>query len=75
MYLGYLCPLEEFHLYGYVSNTHLKIIVAVEEQAGATTAQPELQALCKQCHQIYANQVRSVTCMFHRAPLTGSSRV
>ena len=25
MYLGYLCPIEEFHLYGYVSNTHIKV--------------------------------------------------
>mmetsp|Transcript_78393 Transcript_78393/g.153390 ORF Transcript_78393/g.153390 Transcript_78393/m.153390 type:complete len:110 (+) Transcript_78393:112-441(+) len=25
MYLGYLSPIEEFHLYGYVTNTHVKV--------------------------------------------------
>jgi hypothetical protein len=25
MYLGYLCPFEEFHVYGYVTNTHIKV--------------------------------------------------
>ena len=57
MYLGYLCPIEEFHLYGYVTNTHIKIIVAVEEQVGTGTAQPELQTFCKQAHSLYANQL------------------
>ena len=57
MYLGYLCPIEEFHLYGYVSNTHIKYIVALEEREGGNTAQPELQNLCKQMHHLYVNQV------------------
>jgi hypothetical protein len=57
MYLGYLCPIEEFHLYGYVTNTHIKIVVAVEEQVGTGTAQPELQTFCKQVHGLYTNQL------------------
>ena len=35
----------------------VQIIIAVEEQHGAGTAQPELQTLCKQAHQLYANQL------------------
>jgi len=25
MYLGYLCPVEEFHVYGYATSTHVKV--------------------------------------------------
>jgi len=58
MYLGYLCPLEEFHMYGFVTNTHTKVVLVVEGVGGSGTAQPELQVLCKQAHHLYANQVR-----------------
>jgi hypothetical protein len=58
MYLGYLCPLEEFHLYGFVTNTHAKIVLVVEGVAGTGTHQPELQALCKQAHHLFATQVQ-----------------
>ena len=66
MYLGFLCPVEEFHLYGYVTNTHIKIIVAVEEQVGTGTAQPELQNFCKQVHGLFVDAL-----MNPFEPLTG----
>mmetsp|Transcript_28786 Transcript_28786/g.64329 ORF Transcript_28786/g.64329 Transcript_28786/m.64329 type:complete len:166 (+) Transcript_28786:166-663(+) len=56
MYLGYLCPQEEFHMYAYVTNTYTKIIVALEE---AESSPPELQTFCEQAHHLFVNQLQN----------------
>lgn len=59
MYLGYLMPSEEYHVFGFISNTLIKIVVVVEEQLGIMgTAQPELQTLCRSVHQLFANHLQ-----------------
>lgn len=59
MYLGYLCSIEEFNVYGYVNNTHTKFIVAVKQREESNTTQPELPNFCKQIHGLYVNQVQN----------------
>jgi hypothetical protein len=32
MYLGYLCPVEEFHVYGYATSTHVKVAYSAKHK-------------------------------------------
>lgn len=59
MYLGYLCSIEEFNVYGYVNNTHTKFIVAVKQREDSNTTQPELPSFCKSIHRLYVNQMQN----------------
>ena len=54
MYLGYLCPIEEFHLYGYVSNTHIKV--------RPTTSHNSLQPLANACNPPRASEKVAISC-------------
>ena len=31
MWIGFICPIDEYRMYGYITNTNVKIIVAVED--------------------------------------------
>ena len=31
LFLGLLCPIEDFHVYGYVTNTQIKLIAVLED--------------------------------------------
>jgi hypothetical protein len=38
MYLGYLCPVEEFHVYGYATSTHVKVAYSAKHKRNRENA-------------------------------------
>ena len=31
MWIGFICPIDEYRMYGYITNTNVKMIVSVED--------------------------------------------
>eukprot|EP00051_Salpingoeca_urceolata_P027067 m.479907 g.479907 ORF g.479907 m.479907 type:complete len:133 (-) comp21629_c0_seq1:37-435(-) len=48
-YLGLLYPTEDFHIYGYCTNTKTKLVIILDEPV----QQPELKALFLRIHDAY----------------------
>ncbi|OQR81497.1 trafficking protein particle complex subunit 2 [Thraustotheca clavata] len=52
MYLGFLGPVEDYRVYGYVTNTLVKIIVVVQD---APIKESEMRNLFTELHKLYVN--------------------
>lgn len=59
MYLGFLCPVEEMRMYGYMTNTGTKVVAMVEDVAGVGQQQREvdLKTLFASVHVLYAEHL------------------
>ncbi|KAG5185318.1 Sedlin [Tribonema minus] len=53
MFLGHLCPMDEYEVYGYVTSTQVKILAVLEETV--TSRKSELAALLHTIHGFYVN--------------------
>eukprot|EP00611_Tribonema_gayanum_P000272 TRINITY_DN10184_c0_g1_i1.p1 TRINITY_DN10184_c0_g1~~TRINITY_DN10184_c0_g1_i1.p1 ORF type:complete len:144 (-),score=42.59 TRINITY_DN10184_c0_g1_i1:38-469(-) len=53
MFLGHLCPMDEYEVYGYVTSTQVKILAVLEETV--TSRKSELAALLQTIHGFYVN--------------------
>lgn len=51
-YLGLLFPTEEFRVYGYISNTHIKFILVLDEVSPRDDA---LQKVFKKLHNLFVD--------------------
>ena len=56
MYLGLLYPTEEFRVYGYVTNSRVKIVLVLDAGGGALK-DPELRNVFRKLHAAYINVV------------------
>lgn len=66
LYLGLLYPTEEYRVYGYISNTHIKFVLVLDE---AAPRDEELKRLFKRLHSLFVD----VTCnplYTHGLPIT-----
>ncbi|KDO30106.1 hypothetical protein SPRG_05298 [Saprolegnia parasitica CBS 223.65] len=52
MYLGFLGPVEDFRVYGYVTNTLVKLVVVVQD---APIKESEMRVLFAELHKLYVN--------------------
>ncbi|OQR83887.1 trafficking protein particle complex subunit 2-like protein [Achlya hypogyna] len=52
MYLGFLGPVEDFRVYGYVTNTLVKLVVVVQD---APIKESEMRVLFTELHKLYVN--------------------
>lgn len=55
-YLGLLYPTEDFKVYGYVTNTHVKMILVLSESS--TAKDPDIKYFFDKFHQLFVR----VTC-------------
>ena len=59
-FVGLLLPLEETRVYGYLTNTHIKFVLIVEEEGPSvaeTDATAEAQQLLEEIHELYVREV------------------
>ena len=56
MYLGLLYPTEEFRVYGYVTNSRVKIVLVLDAGGGALK-DPELRNVFRKLHAAYIDVV------------------
>jgi hypothetical protein len=66
LYLGLLYPTEEYRVYGYISNTHIKFVLVLEE---AAPREDELKRLFKRLHSLFVD-VTSNPLYTHGLPIT-----
>mmetsp|Transcript_5122 Transcript_5122/g.6620 ORF Transcript_5122/g.6620 Transcript_5122/m.6620 type:complete len:197 (-) Transcript_5122:272-862(-) len=65
MWVGFICPIESFHFYGYITNTNIKIIVAVEDNILPEQEQvqkkrdDELKAKMISIHACYVDHIQN----------------
>ncbi|CAI5710445.1 unnamed protein product [Hyaloperonospora brassicae] len=52
MYVGFLGPIEDYRVYGYVTNTSVKFVVVMQD---APVREPELRAFLAEVHRLYVN--------------------
>ncbi|KAH9129720.1 hypothetical protein LEN26_005426 [Aphanomyces euteiches] len=52
MYLGFLGPVEDFRVYGYITNTAVKFLAVVPD---APVKESELRAFFAEVHKLYVN--------------------
>ncbi|CAK4336963.1 unnamed protein product [Aphanomyces euteiches] len=52
MYLGFLGPVEDFRVYGYITNTAVKFLTVVPD---APVKESELRAFFAEVHKLYVN--------------------
>ncbi|KAJ1449238.1 Sedlin [Pelagophyceae sp. CCMP2097] len=57
MYLGFLCPVDEFQIYGYMTNTKIKLMVVLDDQNKAQEA--DLRAFFQRIHGAYVEHLRN----------------
>ena len=57
MYLGFLCPMDEFQIYGYMTNTNMKFITIIDDRK--RPEEPEWRAFYKKCHTAYVELLRN----------------
>ena len=63
MYLGFLCPVDEFQIYGYTTNTNVKFIAVIDDRK--RPVEEEWRAFFAKCHGAYAEYLRNP---FHAIP-------
>ncbi len=66
LYLGLLYPTEEYRVYGYISNTHIKFVLVLDE---AAPREDELRRLFKRLHSLFVD-VTSNPLYTHGLPIT-----
>jgi hypothetical protein len=66
LYLGLLYPTEEYRVYGYISNTHIKFVLVLDE---AAPREDELKRLFKRIHYLFVD-VTSNPLYTHGLPIT-----
>mmetsp|Transcript_19148 Transcript_19148/g.28682 ORF Transcript_19148/g.28682 Transcript_19148/m.28682 type:complete len:204 (+) Transcript_19148:128-739(+) len=65
MWIGFICPIDEYRLYGYVTNTNVKIIVAVEDDILSEQEDlqkmrdTEIRKIFKRIHQYYVDYLQN----------------
>jgi hypothetical protein len=60
MYLGHLCPIEEFNVYGYQTSTQVKILAVVTEDGGAEPVrESEIKGVLQGLHTLYVSYLQS----------------
>ncbi|EEY68291.1 trafficking protein particle complex subunit 2-like protein [Phytophthora infestans T30-4] len=52
MYLGFLGPIEDYRVYGYVTNTSVKFVVVLQD---APVRESELRPFFAEVHRLYVN--------------------
>uniref|UniRef100_M4BAM0 Trafficking protein particle complex subunit n=1 Tax=Hyaloperonospora arabidopsidis (strain Emoy2) TaxID=559515 RepID=M4BAM0_HYAAE len=52
MYLGFLGPIEDYRVYGYVTNSSVKFVVLLQD---APVREVELRSLLAEVHHLYVN--------------------
>jgi len=57
MYLGFLLPIDEFQIYGYMTNTNVKFIAIVDDRR--RPEEPEWRAFFQKCHTAYVEYLRN----------------
>lgn len=62
MWIGLICPIDEYHVYGYITNTNIKIIIAVEDDIF-----PEQEEL----HQIRGDEIKKMLVSKFRLGMIG----
>ena len=55
-YLGLLCPIDEYRVYGYVSNTKTKFVCVVHDVSAKET---EIKAFLRKLHSLYVDTISS----------------
>jgi hypothetical protein len=66
LYLGLLYPTEEYRVYGYISNTHMKFVLVLDE---AAPREEDLKRLFKRLHHLFVD-VTSNPLYTHGLPIT-----
>lgn len=66
LYLGLLYPTEEYRVYGYISNTHIKFVLVLDE---AGPREDDLKRLFKGLHNLFVD-VTSNPLYTHGMPIT-----
>lgn len=60
MYLGHLCPIEEFNVYGYQTSTQVKILAVVTQDGGAEPVrESEIKGVLQGLHTLYVSYLQS----------------
>ncbi|TMW68311.1 hypothetical protein Poli38472_005779 [Pythium oligandrum] len=54
MYLGFLGPIEDYRVYGYVTNTSVKLVAILED---SPVRESELRSFFSELHKLYVNAV------------------
>jgi len=54
MFLGLLCPIEDYRVYGFITNTQVKLIVVLEEVAVAVR-EAEVKIFMERFHRLYVD--------------------
>ncbi|CAM9125417.1 unnamed protein product [Discosporangium mesarthrocarpum] len=57
MFLGHLCPIDEYRVYGYVTSTWLKLVAVLEDSNSIREA--ELRKVFSTVHNFYVNYLRN----------------
>ena len=71
LFLGLLCPIEDFHVYGYVTNTQIKLIAVLEDMGKVQVRDAEIKTVslpthpCRCCHYCCP---ASCSCLLQRSP-------
>jgi hypothetical protein len=66
LYLGLLYPTEEFRVYGYITNTHIKFVLVLDESVPNEAA---LQSLFRRLHMLWVD-ASSNPLYSHGLPMT-----
>eukprot|EP00752_Nemacystus_decipiens_P007654 g6842.t1 len=57
MFLGHLCPIDEYRVYGYMTSTRLKLLAVLEDVNDIR--EPELKRVFSTVHNVYVNYLRN----------------
>ena len=61
MFLGLLCPVETFRVYGYCTTTRIKFFIVVEDEALSSeqqiNADSDIKSLLKTIHRLYVEEM------------------
>nr|CCA23148.1 trafficking protein particle complex subunit 2like protein putative [Albugo laibachii Nc14] len=54
MYLGFLSPVEDYRVYGYIANTNIKLIAVLQQQPARDS---EIRTFLEQVHKLYVDVI------------------
>ena len=57
MYLGFLCPVDEFQIFGYMTNTNVKFIAVIDDRK--RPVEQEWRQFFTKCHTAYVEYLRN----------------
>eukprot|EP00904_Undaria_pinnatifida_P004109 jgi/Undpi1/1369/HiC_scaffold_11.g04761.m1 len=57
MFLGHLCPIDEYRVYGYMTSTRLKLLAVLEDVNDIR--EPELKRVFSVVHDLYVSYLRN----------------